>query len=530
MNCDIGIVGCGPTGLYTLAELIDCRHPLNITIFDRGEWAGAGTPYSRDGANRLMLANIASIEIPPLKQTFLQWMRGCEPRILESYGITQDILSERLFAPRLLLGCYLHDQLLELIETGRQRGHVIRLLERTDVADVFEEGGRFRIETPEGPHTQPFDKLILSTGHDFEDTREDTHYFPNPWTGLIGAEVPACKVGILGTSLSAIDAALAVVCQHGRFVERGDDLEFELENTELSITFMSRNGLLPEADFYCPIPYLPLQKMTETALEKCRKARVRLDAVFSLFRDELAEADPAYANKIGLAHLTADSFAEAYFAEREKTDPFRWARKNLDEVLRNKEQRVTVPWRYAILRMHEPVETIVPDFSEEDRARFDSGLKRVFVDNYAAVPPESIRRLLALREAGVLNILTLSDDYELVRGNTRTTVSSAEDSHDFDVFIDATGQKPLSVEDIRFPGLRCALEQDGQAVPRLTENFALRSPPALAGNLYFGAIPYLMHNRPFVQGIVASKELGEIMGRDIIDQVELTAQNEPLCA
>lgn len=180
--------------------------------------------------------------------------------------------------------------------------------------------------------------------------------------------------------------------------------------------------------------------------------------------------------------------------------------------------------------MHEPVETIVPDFSEEDRARFDSGLKRVFVDNYAAVPPESIRRLLALREAGVLNILTLSDDYELVRGNTRTTVSSAEDSHDFDVFIDATGQKPLSVEDIRFPGLRCALEQDGQAVPRLTENFALRSPPALAGNLYFGAIPYLMHNRPFVQGIVASKELGEIMGRDIIDQVELTAQNEPLCA
>jgi len=530
MNFEIGIVGCGPTGLYTLAELIQSRHPLHITIFDKGEWAGAGTPYSRDGANRLMLANIASIEIPPLKQTFLQWMRGCEPRILESYGIGQDMLSDRLFAPRLLLGCYLHDQLLELIETGQKAGHVIHLLERTDVTDVLQEGGRFWIETAEGTHAQPFDKLVLATGHDFEPTRQDAHYFPNPWTGLIGAEVPAGEIGILGTSLSAIDAALAVVCQYGRFFETGDDLEFVSENQDLSITFMSRNGLLPEADFYCPIPYLPLRRMTETALERCREAPSTLDAVFALFRDELAEADPVYAEKIGLADLTADSFAAAYFSERERTDPFRWARKNLDEVLRNKARRVTVPWRYAILRMHEPVETIVPDFSEEDRARFDGGLKRVFVDNYAAVPPESIRRLLALRDAGVLKILTLSDEYELVKGNTRTTVSSAEGSHEFDVFIDATGQKPLSVEDIRFPNLRRALEEDGQTVPRLTESFAFRSPPALAGTLYLGAIPYLMHNRPFVQGIVASKELGEIIGRDMIEHVELAAQSEPLCA
>ena len=530
MNFEIGIIGCGPTGLYTLSELIEYRHALNITIFDKGEWAGAGTPYSREGANRLMLANIASIEIPPLKQTFLEWMRGCEPRILEGYGITQDMLSDRLFAPRLLLGCYLHDQLLELIRIGEQLGHNIRLLERVKVIDVLPDGHGLRVKTSEGPDVQAFHKLIIATGHDFEDTREETHYFPNPWTGLIGAEVPACKVGILGTSLSAIDAALAVVCQHGRFVENADDLEFHVEDPNLSITFMSRNGLLPEADFYCPIPYLPLQTMTQDALERCVKAPDTLDAVFALFRDELAVADPAYTAKIDLDNLTVDSFADAYFAERAKTDPFRWARENLDEVLRNKERRITIPWRYAILRMHEPVEKIVPEFSEEDRTRFDRGLKRVFVDNYAAVPPESIRRLLALREAGVLKIMTLSEDYELVKGDSATTVSSPEGSTDFDVFIDATGQKPMSVEDIRFPSLRRALEDDGQDIPRLTDSFALQSPAAFAGNLYFGAIPYLMHSRPFVQGIVASKELGEIMGRDIIERVDEEVRSEPLCA
>lgn len=530
MKCEIGIVGCGPTGLYTLSELIQCRTPLDITIFDRGEWAGAGTPYSREGANRLMLANIASIEIPVLKQSFLEWMRTCEPRILEGFGITQDMLSERLFAPRLLLGCYLHDQLLEMIEFGRRVGHTISLLEKVDVTDVLTDGRRVRVKTSADGNAQSFDTLILSTGHDFEDTRVDAHYFPNPWTGLIGTEVPACRVGILGTSLSAIDAALAVVCQHGHFQEHEDALEFQLENPNLSITFMSRNGLLPEADFYCPIPYLPLRRMNAASLANCVKEPDTLDAVFSLFRDELALADPAYAARIGLADLTADSFADAYFAERAETEPFKWAKKNLDEVLRNREKCITVPWRYAILRMHEPVETIVPEFSDEDRARFDRGLKRVFVDNYAAVPPESIRRLLALKEAGVLKILTLSEDYELIKGDSSTTVSSPDGSAEFDVFIDATGQKPLGVEDIPFTSLRRALEDDGQETPTLTESFALRSPAPYAGNLYFGAIPYLMHSRPFVQGIVASKELGEIIGRDIINHLEEEAQHEPLCA
>ena len=62
----IAIVGLGPTGLYTFSELVHADTPMDITIYDEGEWAGAGTPYSRQGASRLMLANIASIEIPVL--------------------------------------------------------------------------------------------------------------------------------------------------------------------------------------------------------------------------------------------------------------------------------------------------------------------------------------------------------------------------------------------------------------------------------------------------------------------------------
>ncbi len=50
--------------------------------------------------------------------------------------------------------------------------------------------------------------------------------------------------------------------------------------------------------------------------------------------------------------------------------------------------------------MHETVAAIVPHLTAADRARFDAGLKRLFMDNYAAVPLASVERLIALHEAG----------------------------------------------------------------------------------------------------------------------------------
>lgn len=56
----------------------------------------------------------------------------------------------------------------------------------------------------------------------------------------------------MGTSLSGIDAAMAVVVQHGEFVESAArSLQFRLNpaSKALNIVLMSRSGILPEADF-----------------------------------------------------------------------------------------------------------------------------------------------------------------------------------------------------------------------------------------------------------------------------------------
>ncbi|NJS40553.1 MAG: FAD-NAD(P)-binding protein, partial [Rhodobacteraceae bacterium] len=380
-------------------------------------------------------------------------------------------MHERQFLPRLLLGGWFRDALERMIGQANAQGHRIALREAARVLDVEPVGGEYRVTfaTATGTESLLFSHVVLATGHDWpDDPDHDDLLFVSPWSGLIEAKVPAQPVGILGTTLSGIDAAMAVACQHGHFTEGEATTYHPNPGSEgLKITLMSRNGLIPEADFWCPLPYRPLQHVTETALAEAKAGGTRglLDRLWHLFKSELSKADPAYARSIGLADLTPETFATAYFAPRLATDPFIWAAKNLAEVQRNTAQRRTVEWRYAILRMHEPMETLVASFNDGDRSRFEA-LQRVFVDNYAAVPPQSIRRLLALHRADILTVLSLGDDYRLTHADGKTVVQAETGQQQtFAAFVDARGQRPLGLSDLPFPNLRSALGDGDGPVP-----------------------------------------------------------------
>ena len=517
MQSRIAIVGTGPTGVYAFKMLSEKLAGAAFSLFERGDKAGVGMPYSASNADRYMLANIASIEIPPVTTTYLDWLKSLPTERLQRYDLTHHDLHERLFTPRLLLGEYFRDQFMQLCDKATNQGAKVAVSEQSAVTDVIMEGNSVYLViqsslTNTERRAGPFDRIVLATGHDFPDEDEATRrYFPSPWSGLIQAEIPAVSVGIMGTSLSSIDAAMAVVNQHGRFRAKGDDLTFETSASGLNITLMSWTGILPEADFYCPLPYQPLEVMTDQAIAQAAESDVPLDAMFALLQAEITQADPDYARKIGLDGLTADTFEPAYFETRLGQDPFRWARKNLVEVEKNKADKITVAWRYALLRMHEKFEEIVPLLNEDDRARFDDGLKTVFVDNYAAVPSESIRRLLALRDAGVLSVMGLGEDYKLDHTPQGTVIVAKGKTHRFDVFIDARGQKPMTSKDIPFPSLRAAVLKAGQDIPDINDSFCLTGVAGYEGRVYLAALPWLMHERPFVQGITASAEMAEIL-------------------
>lgn len=512
----IAIIGSGPTGIYTFYSLLKTKIPLAVSVFEQADEAGVGMPYSDDENARFMLANIASIEIPPLFITYLDWLRRQDQAHLARFKVDKASLHDRQFLPRLLLGEYFRDGFLTLVKEAKTQGFEVNVHESARVTDIHAAPEGVTLSVNGKPHPARFDRVVVATGHVWPDEDEATRsFFPSPWSGLMDARIPACRVGIMGTSLSGLDAAMAVVMQHGHFA----DQQFILDkgSEALRIVLMSRTGILPEADFYCPIPYEPLSILTESAVESeiAKGADGLLDRVFTLMVKELELADPEWCQAISLHALNADSLLEAWYEDRKRHGPFTWAEENLKEVERNKRERRTVAWRYAVLRLHDVVSEIVPALNERDRARFQAGLARVFIDNYAAIPPQSIRRLLALREAGIVSVAALGDDYDLDIGSGQTVITHHGHTLRFDVFIDARGQKPLKTKDLPFPTLRKQLMETGDDIPDVSADYTLRNPESIRGRVAFGAIPWLMHDHPFVQGIIECAEIGDAIAKGV---------------
>ncbi|MDE1916839.1 MAG: FAD/NAD(P)-binding protein [Sphingomonadales bacterium] len=517
----LAIIGTGPTALYTLKALIEQAPPCRIVLFEESGTAGPGIPFSPAYNSPAALANIAGVELPPLTETLNQWARRQPEHRLERWGIGQDAGDERAFFPRLALGAYFVDQLQQML--AHPRGHAIILREATRITDVIAradgvvlrwqasgKGETMEHEARDGE--ERFDRLVIATGYRAPRGRRGA-----PLGGRLGVELRrGGHVGVLGSSLSGIDVAVDLARRHGRFAGAGGSLRY-VGDVDWHVTLLSRSGLLPEADFWFPHPAEPLDLFTDAALALLARGRDGdLDRVFALFARQLRALDPAYAEAIDLAAATADTFAEHHFARRTACDPFVWAARDLADARRSHRRREAEPWRYAILRMHEPLGRIVPRLTPRDLARFERGLKRCFIDNYAAVPHLSIHRLLAMHEAGVLSVARLGDRYTLQRDGEPWHIHAEGFDRHFDNILDARGQQALGLFDFPFPTLRLQLCAHALASGRDVEEglspdsgFVVdREDPALS-RIHCLALPFLLKRNPFLQGLVESDAMGK---------------------
>ena len=535
MTRSIAFVGAGPTAIYTLHALLN-RHPASsaLTIFEAQPVAGCGTPYSPGWNDPAMLANIPSIEIPPLGPSLVDWLEAQPDARLAAMGVDRCQIDDRAFYPRLVLGNYFHDRFHALLDRARDMAMEVTLRTRCRVVDAISapEGMTLHIRERSGALSEErFDHVVLATGHQWPENPEARPgYFISPWPAAALAAIPPCNVGIRGSSLSAIDAAVALAVAHGELVDYEDSstVYHPAERTDaFHMTMMSRKGLLPEADFFAPLPYEPLAICTAEAMEALIAADgFLLEPAFALFKEELAAADPGYAEAIGLHALQLEDFCEGYFANRANADPFDWAEQNLAEAERNYANEHVVPWRYAILRMHEVLALIVPHLDPEEYRRFNKHFKPVFVDDYATVPHASIRRMLALHRAGKLSVMAIGDDYRIDshRPEGGAIVIAEGASHAYDVFIEATGQRPLAAKSFPFPSLlRQGVIRDAQpeAPPSALRGIAVDDqfhPVADAvpdDQLFCLSLPFLLGRHPFIQGITSSHEMGEIVAEQL---------------
>lgn len=528
----IAFVGAGPTSIYTLQTLVNfATVPFALTIFEEQSIAGRGTPYRPGWNDPAMLSNIASIEIPPLEETLIAWLQRQSPARLAELGLDATDIDERAFYPRLTLGVFFKDQFDALIARARAKGNAVEIRTRCRVIDAVSDDASITLSFQaqrSAAMKESFDHLVIATGHQWPEHPEvRPGYFLSPWPASALANIQPCSVGIRGSSLTAIDAAVALATDHGDFAEQGDRLVYRpAPNTsEFRLTMMSRKGLLPEADFYHPVPYEPLAFCTSEAVERlvAEPADGLLDQTFSLFKQELAAADPAYAEERSLAQLTLETFCDSYFAARRDADPFEWAEKNLREAELNLLRKQTVAWRYAILRMHEVIALVVPHLGDEDFERFSRYFKPVFVDDYATIPHESIKRLLALHEAGKLEIRALGERYRVDshRAEGGAVVQIGSESLHFPAFIEALGQRPLAAKEFPFPSLLAQgiVRDESSADPSkpargivIDDRFHPVADGVATDLLFCLSLPFILGRHPFIQGITSSHEMGAVVG------------------
>ncbi len=520
----IAIVGAGPMAIYTIKALLKSETALDLTIFDIADGAGCGMPY-RSGMNAdYMYCNAFSKEIPPITRRLVTWLHEQDDGFLADWGLGQDEIDARDFYPRVLIGEFLKSELRNLCKAGRDAGHEISVLTEHQVIDVLPVEGAFALEisSAAGISHQRFDDVVLATGHDWPKAPKiDEADLVSPWPYSNITDLPPGEIGILGSSLSAIDVIVALGKEHGAFTENGDKMDWfpDKGREALSITMVSHKGIMPEPDFYYPYPYEPLVHVhTDAVADEVAKGSTNLlSRVFALLMAELEHVSPEYMAELGPDAQTIKGFSEAYFAHRERLGGLRALRETLNVAIQSKLDKETQHHRYALLRGHENFELILEHLDEADWAVFNDELMPVFGDCYAAIPHISVRRVLALYDAGVLQIIPTGPEGSFKNNKEGSvTVATIDGDVTFDAMIDARGQAPAPLRDLPFPTLTSGLvDPDAD----LLEPFKLNLRAKSQGDVYCLAMPQILARHPFSQGLPNCDQLGRGVAQQILSDL-----------
>lgn len=286
---DLAIVGGGSTATSFLAQLVAALDPAKedgarrITVFEPLPDVGPGEPYAADLPTNLL--NIPAGKMSAYAEDrghFLRWIESRGAGMLRKHGVMQ--LDADAFLPRPLFGEYLQDVWRDVCSRAQTLGvHIQRVAARVDGIGLSPDDGRIRLETREGVFSAR--RVVLCNGNlpaaSYAELQGCSGYFnsPYPVTELVSRVGREASVGIIGTSLSAIDAIVALK-ESGR---AGPMLA------------VSRSGRLPavRSTVAPSTPVAPPTAEEIASLVQCQAQGLTLDTLFSLLSRRLAASGDA---------------------------------------------------------------------------------------------------------------------------------------------------------------------------------------------------------------------------------------------
>jgi len=465
----IAIIGGGPSGLLMFKRLIESgQKNIRIHIFEAKGFLGGGMPYSHSGAGTEHITNVSGNEIPNLILPLSKWVSGLSRESLKKYDLDKENFTDYKVLPRLLFGEYLNTQFELLKDHAKNRGilfdiHLDSVV--TDISDLAE----INKVTITVNHEKNFlvDSVIICTGHEWPLTHEKTipRYYDSPYPPDKLKFLADHPVAIRGSSLTAIDAVRTIARRHGHFIEEQPhriSFQPDIGTANFKIILHSRHGLLPAIRFHLEDPKLSKKSLLtkEQIIEHRRenKGFLSLDFIFEKdFKDLLAKNDPAFYDKIRTFNV--EEFVDFIMKEREQIEPFDLFKKEYREADRSIKNKRSIYWKELLATLSFAMNYPAKHFSAEDSLRLQRTLMPLIAVVIAFVPQSSCEELIALYDAGRLELVTVGEESEVKPqaegGITYCVINESGKLVEtrFKTFVDCIGQRHLSLEDFPFQTL-----------------------------------------------------------------------------
>ncbi len=465
----IAILGTGPSGLFMFKSLLENdAKSLTITLFDKKEQLGAGMPYSKEGANKEHITNVSANEIPTLVTSIHDWIKTLPEEVLENYAIDRNHFNEYKVLPRLLFGKYLEAQFDLLMMAAELVGIKVNIFTNTEIVDVIDypEENRVKVIDNSGIERQ-FETVIICTGHSWPKKYEGKvpNYFDSPYPPSKLGIITDHPVAIKGSSLTAIDAIRTLARHNGTFFrDENNILKYNVSESSpnFKIIMHSRSGLLPAVRFHLEDSHLVNNSvLTEQEIEIHKSKNegfLSLDYIFEEdFKKLLAEKDPAMYARI--KDFTLEQFTTLMMEYRDNQDPFILFKKEYAEAERSIKREESIYWKELLAVLSFSLNYPAKYLSAEDMMRLQTSLMPLISIVIAFVPQASAIELIALHDAGILNIVAVGEDSEISINQegginyNYTDEAGISQSVLYETFIDCVGQPHLSYEDFPFKGL-----------------------------------------------------------------------------
>ncbi len=464
----IAIIGGGPSGLFMYKRLIESNQELSITVFEKKKVLGVGMPYGDEGANLEHITNVSENEIPTLVTSIEEWSKTLAPEILNKFNIDIANFNSYKVLPRLFFGAYLEAQFLLLQDKANDLGLNSLICLESEVIDVMDQPKNKETWIKLSNETiLKFDHVIICSGHNWPKTYEGMvdGYFDSPYPPAKLAKSLNHSIAIRGSSLTAIDAIRTLARSNGNYSrDKNGDLIFNKDENKpfFKMIMHSRSGLLPAVRFHLEDSHLKNEELLtedEIALHRIQNdGFVSLDYIFDKnFKSQFITKDLDFYHKI--KELNLEGFVALMMEQRAQISPFQLLKAEYKEAEKSIKRHQSVYWKELLGSLSFTLNYPAKYFSAEDMMRLKKELMPLISIIIAYLPQGSCEELLALYEAGVLDLITVGEDSKIeVHENGEITYYYKDENEkniktNYQTFINCVGQPHLNLMDFPFKSL-----------------------------------------------------------------------------